>query len=353
MTVGTIDMIAGTTMHSDTTRLPTVSTTYLKGVIDFALTRGLSQRALLSHAGLSDTLLSDIEARHPVERLTALLHAGAALLNDEAFALHYGQYVPCDQVSLAAPLGRSASTVTEALALVNRYAPLGIDIPGCPDGNRFAFHTDCQGLWLSDHRPADERPELTELVFSRMVHGIRRIQKTNVVRAIHVRHEAPSHSQAYHDVFGVPVHFSSGRNAILLDPSYLHTPLTPAPTHITRILAAHADSQLSTLESSRSCRARVEVELRTLLASGNVGVAQLTRRLAMSRQTLYRRLKLEGTTYEQVLEELRRTIAVQALAARETSVREIAAQTGFADAAAFSRAFKRWTGESPSESRRR
>lgn len=351
MTVGIIDMIAGTALRADVTRWPTVSTPYLQGVIDYAQTRGISPRALLMHAGTSDTQLAQADVRYPIELLFALLRAGADRLRDDAFALHFGQYVPCDQVSLAAPLGRSATTVTEALELVNRYAPLGIDIPGCPNGNRFAFESDRAGLWLCDRRPADGRVALTELVFSRMVHGIRRIQQSDVVRAVYVRHAPPAHRDAYDAVFGVPVYFTSGRNAILLDPSYLQTPLTPAPMHVTRILAVHADAQLATLHRGRSCRARLEAELRALLHTGQVGVASLARRMAMSRQTLYRRLKAEGTTYEQVLEELRCAIAVQALGAGESSVRELAARLGFADTAAFSRAFKRWTGRSPALAR--
>ncbi len=348
MTVGIIDMIAGTALHADVSRVPTVSTTYLQGVIDYALTRGVSHRALLMHAGISETELLRVDARHPIERLFAILDAGAALAGDAAFALHFGRYVPCEQVSLAAPLGRSAATVTEALVMVNRYAPLGIDLPGCPNGNRFAFESDRAGLWLCDSRPADAWAPLTELVFSRMVQGIRRIQQSDVVRAVYVRHAAPAHRDAYDDVFGVPVHFQSGRNAILLDKSYLDTPLTPQPAHVTRILAAHADTQLATLDRSRSCRARLESELRALLHTGDVGVESLARRMAMSRQTLYRRLKAEGTTYEQVLEELRRAIALEALGTGDASVRALAARLGFAETAAFSRAFKRWTGKSPS-----
>ena len=67
----------------------------------------------------------------------------------------------------------------------------------------------------------------------------------------------------------------------------------------------------------------------------------------MSRDTLYRRLKAEGVTFEQVLDGLRHRLALDYLSARKVSVNETAYLVGFADAAAFSRAFKRWTGISP------
>jgi AraC-like DNA-binding protein len=71
----------------------------------------------------------------------------------------------------------------------------------------------------------------------------------------------------------------------------------------------------------------------------------------MSRQTLYRRLKEEGCTFEQVLDDLRHRLALDYLTARKASVNETAYLVGFSDPAAFSRAFKRWTGKSPREMR--
>jgi AraC-like DNA-binding protein len=71
----------------------------------------------------------------------------------------------------------------------------------------------------------------------------------------------------------------------------------------------------------------------------------------MSRQTLYRRLKAEGTTFEDVLEAKRRQLAIRYLALEHTPVKVAAYRLGFSDPAAFSRAFKRWTGRNPSEFR--
>ena len=99
-------------------------------------------------------------------------------------------------------------------------------------------------------------------------------------------------------------------------------------------------------------RAEVEAHLELLLASGEVGIERLARDLGHGRQTLYRRLKAEGVTYEQLLDGLRRRLALRFL--REgLSVKEAAYRLGFSDPSAFSRAFKRWTGRSPSDMRTR
>jgi AraC-like DNA-binding protein len=82
-------------------------------------------------------------------------------------------------------------------------------------------------------------------------------------------------------------------------------------------------------------------------------MAQVARETGLSRDTLYRRLKAEGTTFARLLDELRHRLAVDYLGAGRVSVNETAYLLGFSDPAAFSRAFKRWTGQSPSRARNR
>ena len=96
-----------------------------------------------------------------------------------------------------------------------------------------------------------------------------------------------------------------------------------------------------------SFRRRVEAELKPLLASGTIRIESIARALGCSRQTLYRRLKAEGLTFAQVLDDLRRRLALKLIRDPALSVKEIGYRLGFSDPAAFSRAFKRWTGKSP------
>jgi AraC-like DNA-binding protein len=70
-------------------------------------------------------------------------------------------------------------------------------------------------------------------------------------------------------------------------------------------------------------------------------------KLCCSRQTLFRKLKLEEVTFEQVLDELRHKLALNYLNTHHASVKELARLVGYSDPASFSRAFKRWTGSSP------
>ena len=96
----------------------------------------------------------------------------------------------------------------------------------------------------------------------------------------------------------------------------------------------------------------VEAHLEPRLAAGPLGIDAVARELGYSRQTLYRRLKAEGVTFEEVLDGLRRRVALRLLCDEGLSVKEVAWRLGFSDPAAFSRAFKRWTGAAPRAARR-
>lgn len=99
-------------------------------------------------------------------------------------------------------------------------------------------------------------------------------------------------------------------------------------------------------------RREVERHLEPLLAAGPIGIDAVAGALGLSRQTLYRRLRAEGATFGAVLEGLRRRLALKLMREEGLSVKEAAWRLGFSDPAAFSRAFKRWTGESPGRMRR-
>jgi AraC-like DNA-binding protein len=331
---------------------PTVAAGVTSRMIELAVTRGAGRGALLERSGLDPSDLDDVDARVPLARHVALVRAAKDLCGDPAFALHYGESVNLAEVSVVGLLGYAAETMDDAFVQLSRYSRLIMDLDEGPE-ERFRLERDAAGLWIVDRRRHPNlHPELTEAAFAQMVSGTRRFGDTPFVREVRVTHADPGYRSEYERILGAAVTFASDRNAMRIDPAWPGHRVAAQPRYVFGILARHADALLARLDAATTMRARVERLVLPVLHKGEAGMARVAASLGCSRDTLYRRLKAEGTTFEALLDDLRHRLAIDYLAGGKVSVTETAYLTGFSDPAAFSRAFKRWTGRSPGEMRR-
>lgn len=328
----------------------TVAAGLARGLTDLAAAKGADRAILLARAGIDPALLEDQDNRIPFASYVALMRAGKEMSGDPALALHYGETNDMSQISVVGLLGHASETMAEAFAQLNRYGRLVIEFDGPPE--RFRTEPDKDGLWIVDNREhPNEFPELTESTFARMICGPRLFGVTKLARAVKVTHPAPSYRGEYERVYDAPVAFEADKNAILIDTSWMLHRLQAQPRYAFGILSEHADALLKELQDSKSMRGRVESLLMPILHTGDGNMDAVVGKLGVSRQTLFRKLKTEGTTFEKVLDELRHRMALGYLKGKKVSVNETAYLVGFSDPAAFSRAFKRWTGTSPRAAR--
>jgi AraC-like DNA-binding protein len=136
------------------------------------------------------------------------------------------------------------------------------------------------------------------------------------------------------------------------DPGPSKNPFLSFLGQVAKAIEAAAEPRTAPKPGPSPLRSEVEQRLEPMLAAGGVRIDEMARALGLSRQTLYRRLKAEGVTFEEILDRLRRRLALRMLREERLSVKETAYRLGFSDPAAFSRAFKRWTGQSPSGAQR-
>jgi AraC-like DNA-binding protein len=331
---------------------PTYAAGYAVGLVDFAVSRGADRSTLVALAGLDPALLDDHFKRVPLSRYMALLRNAATLCDDPAVALHFGQSSNCTDLSIIAMIGASCDTVSEALAHLNRYCRLALDIDGVNNEHYLLEHAR-EGVWLIDGRQlAYEYAELSVTTFTRMICTARLRFGREIARAVHFRHDAPPYAAECDALLGVTVRYNAPRSAILLDPAWLTQRIAQSPRYALAVLTARADELMAELEASRTVRGRVERAVAQLLATGGASMEVIAESMAMSRATLYRALKAEGVTFEGVLDDVRHRTALEHLSTGKLSVHRVAYLTGFSDPAAFSRAFKRWTGRSPREAAR-
>ncbi|MBI1795458.1 MAG: AraC family transcriptional regulator [Candidatus Eisenbacteria bacterium] len=333
----------------------TVAAGIVRALLEFAVSKGASRDTLTQRSHIDPSDLRDRDQRVSFAKYVALMRAAKELCRDPALALHFGESVPVSEVSLGSVVGAYSDSMAEGLALANRYAPLTIEVDVAGAGDRFMYERGDGEIWIIDRREnPNDFPELTESAFARMVCASRVVfGDQSLLKAVHVTHAEPSYRAEYDRIFQVPVVFSSYRNALLANDSWLTLP-PPSPSRpVFDVLKAHSEALLEKLESSKSMRGRVEELLMPSLHDGGATMTAIASQLGVSRQSLFRKLKAEGSTFEEVLDGLHHKLALRYLNGEGLSVKETAFRLGFSEPASFSRAFKRWTGTSPAASRRK
>ena len=318
-----------------------------RGMLNFAVRQGVDRELLLAASGMTEGMLGNFEARLPLPAYRRLIETGAALTNDPAFALHYAEAIDVSEISVLGLITHASETMIDAFAQINRYTRLITDVAS-NGPNRFTLDRDAEGLWLTDHRAdPDDFIQLTEMSFARMVCGTRMFGDTPFVLEVHVSHPPPSYAHEYEAVFQAPVKFAAGRNAMRVDERWLTYRVAKQPRFTFGILSAHADRLLKDLQGSDDFAHRIEAVIMPRLHTGAIDLATVANELGVSRQTIFRRLKAENTSYEKLLDNLRHRLALSYFQERRVSVNEVAYLLGYSAPSAFTRAFKRWTGTSP------
>jgi len=148
---------------------------------------------------------------------------------------------------------------------------------------------------------------------------------------------------------GCPVEFGGSSDQLVFSNESLAVPLITEDMHLLDILRPICDEAAKQRETAPgTLRALVETEAQKLLPHGRAQRHNVAKKLAMSTRTLARRLATEGTTFEEVVDELRRSLALQYIKTPSVSLSQVAWLLGYEGSTSFSHAFARWTGRSPS-----
>jgi AraC-like DNA-binding protein len=158
-------------------------------------------------------------------------------------------------------------------------------------------------------------------------------------------HRRPADARPYRRFFRASVRFDAGHNALVFPSRWLAQPLPSTDPHLRQQL----QDQVRYFDAihGMTFAAKMRRTLRAAVTRGTCSVTQAAQIFNMSRRTLSRRLRAEGTTYESLLDEVRYEVACQLLGHTDMLVRDVAETLDYADAAAFTRAFCRWSGTTP------
>jgi AraC-like DNA-binding protein len=170
---------------------------------------------------------------------------------------------------------------------------------------------------------------------------------------VHFEHPKPSMAREHQTAFGAPVYFSQPTNALLFRPDILARPMPSRDPKLLAVMQTCLEQLGSQPADEDILIDRMRTAIRMKLPSGYPSFDEIAGDLRASAGTMRQDLQAAGLTYKDIVEDVRRELALSYLKQRHLPFSEIAMLLGYSELSAFSRAFRRWTGASPREYRAR
>jgi len=316
-------------------------------MIDQALSEGLSKEALRANAFPVDGL-EDIQAV-PADQFFSL-HEHLDDTLGPGFAARVGQAMKIDDYGVLGLSWRTCSWAGEIFDRSERYFRLLSDT--------YLFNvvqgTDQSQIYL--YREANRRGVglSNEATFSAAVVVLRAMTETGISPvSVSFQHGPPASLDSHREAFQCPILFDQPYNILTYRTEDLNLRTAKADASINAFLVERVAEETEGLELyAHKIVADVEHLIQDALPSGFPSIADLGKHMGMSARTLTRRLSEHGFTFRDLVQKNQQRIASELLRQSDSSVAEVAFQTGFSEQSAFNRAFKRWTGMSPLEYRK-
>lgn len=329
----------------------TMAAGFARSFLDYVCEKGAERAALLAASGLTMDDLSDQDRRIPEAAYRAMIAAAMKQTGNTSLLLRHTLESRLETISVVGQIVHTSASFRHSIEQLNRYLHLMANGKLAAGTNRFELLHQDGRLWIVDHLPIEPDAYLvTEASFARFISEFRRsFPDATFEIGLEVTYPPPPHVDQYPDLFRIPVQFNARRNALEIDPIW-DSPATqfePGNTYAFGIFTRHADALLEKLRADTSIRAQIEAQILPKMHEGAISMDKVASDIAMSRQTLYRRLKDEGVTFAEVHDDLRQRMAMEYLEGQKVTVNETAYLLGFSEASSFVRAFKRWTGLSP------
>ncbi len=326
-----------------------VSSDYLSSLSEQAFERGMLVSDLLAGSGLEAGVLLQQDATVGHESFLQAMANFCAYDGNFWTALEGGRRMSMSKHGYVGYAAQHSRNLAEAAEKLYRYVSTRIEIFELHGGDR----TDVAELYLVprvDDGPVVSYVSLNFLVcLETLCRQILGRSAANIPSTITLRGEAPATPPPPLPA-GSKIVFGAQRYSLAWPLSILEAEISARDEDLGRLAEARCESDLRRNNQQQGVASRVSQHLYRL--NGNMPpLEEIAARLNMSVATLKRRLKSEGVSYQQLKDKERLRLASQLLSDSSLSVDQIADRLGYSDASNFAKAFKGWTGASPSHFR--
>ena len=328
---------------------PQVAASSTLALVHYLDTLGLLDRSRVEAlTGLSLEALEDPDLRIPASTHYQLWELAEQLTGDPGVGLHAGQVVDPERMGLVGHVFFNCDTLGEAVVqyvrlhrLINESVTLSFE------------QTPDQAIltWQPDHPDHYCRQDMDRTLAAALCRTRHFIHRGIEADWLEVAHPEPGYASEYRKLFGGPVIFGAGITRMAFSSQHLGHPIPHRNPYVYSAVLKQVNAVLARLQTRKSFSRKVRRLISRQMATDRIDADTLARQCHMSRQTLYRKLKKEGLSFHDLVEQVRQDKALRYVADDQYALGEIAFLLGFSELSAFSRAFKRWTGMAPAQFR--
>lgn len=308
---------------------PGVETRDLIGKLGLPVDGPIDPTQMVSSSEYYD-FFADLVDRDP-NGLSLPLKIGASMRSDEygAFGLAW----------------KSAPTLRGSFARAERY---GHVLGGA---ETYSLEETTEGFLFNLEKAGDGCPGMllsNEASMSAVYTISKEVSSSNFIPfAIYFKHAPRGDTRVYENHFGCPVHFETGRDAVLVSKESIETPNRLGDESIAQFFDRHLEQQLNSLKGDIDLQQQVRRAVANVLSEGVPKLSRIASELNMGARTLQRRLSEQGYSFQTIVDMAQKDLAQRLLRETDYSLAEVAFLTGFAEQSGFTRAFKRWAGQTP------
>jgi AraC-like DNA-binding protein len=307
---------------------------------------GLPRAHSLAAIGLSEQSLSDPDGLVEMSALVALLRFGQTQTRDPALGLTLARTWDLRQQGFWGYALLSSSSMRERLDGHVRYQPLRspLELTLSEAGGAVTLHVVPHGLPGDVLRTFIDWAIATSLMHLREQLG----RKPSELKLSLCYPRQPYHS-GLQALFGGELEFDAPCTRLRFPAQMLEKRLQGGDPYLQQLARAQLDARLDQAEAERTPELLVEQvrERIAVLLDHDASLTRVARELGLGPRTLQRQLDAQLTSFQALVEDVRRGHALRAMRETQQSVTKLAARLGYADPASFRRAFRRWTGQSP------
>ncbi|MBU7584069.1 MAG: AraC family transcriptional regulator [Nostoc sp. TH1S01] len=323
------------------------------------LTRGIVQFAAAKYGVDADSLCKDVGIdpillKMPDQQIAGSLHSALwqeviKRTGDENFALHLGEAFNLATFGIVGYVLVNCQTFGEVLEKFSRYTRLFSQ-------GAYIHFTVADGLVLCDCDIVQdlknyllEQPQYAiESTFTSLLTATKFLTgKQLYLHTVWFQYPCPADTAEYERIFQTGLHFSMPTNRIIFDANCLNWAVLSANSNLLSMFEQHAQTMLDAMNQEDNYTRKVVQEILQQLKANLPTLETVARSLAISVRQLQRELQTEGTSYQELLDNTRKELALRNLKNPATPIHDVAFLLGFSEPSAFNRAFKKWTGQTP------